>query len=141
MTVAFHIKGSNDKQIEAHVTDRGQLVTAPLSYSTMYSVTAAVNCTAVNIVPPITGKQFVITDIVLYANKGVGACDATVTLYEASSATSTVVAKSIITQEMVKKTNLPLIGLNIITTEGVWLNLKTDDNTVFGNIAGYYVKV
>lgn len=124
----------------ACVTPRGQLVTAPLEYSTFYNTTANVDDTAFNLVTPQSNKRFVITTITLYANKNVGILDAVVDLYEASSPSSTTIDKQLLKQEMPQKTSLVLTGLNIIVTEGKWINVKTDDNDVFVNIAGYYVE-
>ena len=107
------------KGVKACVSTRGQLVTAPLEFSTFYNVKAEAAATGYNLVPPKTGKRFVITDIMLYANKNVGAADATVDLYEASSTTSTTVDTSILNTEMLKQTTLALTGLNIN-----WLGYK-----------------
>ena len=41
--------------------------------------------------------------------------------------------------EIPKKTSLTLTGLNIIVTEGRWVNVKTDDDDVFATVAGYFV--
>lgn len=123
------------------ITSRGQLVTGALDYSTAYTVEANVINTAFNFVGPIIGKRFVLTDVLLYANKGVGAADATVELYETTSATSTTVERAILTMEMLKQTSRDMTGLNLICTAGRWINIKTDDNTVFATIMGYYVNV
>ena len=123
----------------AAVTDRGQLVIGPLNFSTAYSIAAALDDTAYNFVPPEQRKRFVITDILLYANKGVGAGDATVILYEALSATTATVTKEILNIEMVKQTSRDITGLNLICSEGRWINIKTNDNTVFSTVMGYYV--
>ena len=60
---------SGSHNIGASVTRRGQLVTAPLSYSEFYTNTAIATATAYNLVPPKTGKKFVITDIILAADR------------------------------------------------------------------------
>ena len=49
--------------------------------------------------------------------------------------------ETIFNQEIKKNDTIIMNGLNIITGEGVWINIKTDDNTVFANMAGYYVNV
>jgi hypothetical protein len=133
------IVDGNGTNVEAKVTARGQLVTSPLEYSTAYNVTADAINTGYNLATPINDKQFVITDILLYANKNVGVNDATVVLYEASSLTSTTVDKTIINVEMVKQTRLDLTGLNLIVTAGKWVNIKTDDDDIFATIMGYYI--
>ena len=76
MTIKTTIKDGKGRGGEVCVTSRNQLVVAPLDFSTAYNVEADVINTAFNFVPPIAGKRFVITDILLYANKSVGASDA-----------------------------------------------------------------
>jgi hypothetical protein len=71
--------------------------------------------------------------------QGVGASDATVDVYEADSATETTVTKSILAIEMLKNTARDITGLNLIVTEGKWVNIKTNDNTIFATLMGYYV--
>ena len=123
----------------ACVTPRGQLITAPLDFSKVYNAEANVVNTAFNLVTPKRGKQFVMTGLIVYANKGVGANDATVVIYEADSENSLISTEVIFTQEMLKQTTIVMTGLNIISKEGVWINVKTDDDTIFVNLSGYYV--
>ena len=125
----------------ARVTERGQLVTASLSYSDTYNVQVTLTNTAYNFIAPKQKKRFVITDILLYANRDVAVTDATVVIYEATSPSTTTVSKTILSIEMPKNTSRDIIGLNLITNEGVWLNIKTDDNTIFANMMGYYVDI
>lgn len=139
MAIDIHIAAGNGKQNLAGVSPRGQLYTAPLDYSTAYNATADVANTAANLLVPKTGKQFVITSIHLYANKNVGAGDATVVLYEATSSSTATVTKTIFTVEMPKYSYRDLTGLNLIVTEGVWVNIKTDDDDVFATVLGYYI--
>jgi hypothetical protein len=121
------------------VSSRGQLITAPLDFSDTYTQEVNATATAFNFIGPVTGKQFVITDILLYANKDVGVNDASVQIYEATSASSTTESKTILDIEMVKQTSRDITGLNLLTSEGVWLNIKTDDATIFATLMGYYV--
>ena len=133
------IKSTGDGN-EAIVTHRGQLVTAPLSFSEAYTATANATATAFVLAPAKVGKRFVITDILLDADKNVSANTAgTVELYEATDSTNTTVAKSILSIEMLKNTNRSITGLNLIVTENVWLNIKTSDATIYATILGYYV--
>ena len=128
--------GSDNKVL---VTQFGQLVTSPIDYSTPVAHALVLTGTAYNFVTPISGKRIVITDILIYANKGVGAGDATVDIYEADSITETAISKSIISTEMLKQTSRDLTGLNLILSEGKWINAKTDDNTIFMTIMYYYI--
>ena len=139
MGIKTTIKDGKGNNHEVKVTERNQLVIAPLDFSVLYHVKAEVVNTAYNLIPPLTGKRFVITELVLYANKSVGVSDATVIIYEALSPTTITEHLVIFTQEMVKQTTLVMTGLNIIIEEGIWLNVKTDDDDIFVNMAGYYV--
>jgi len=125
----------------AKVSPYGQLVVAPLDFSTAHAVVVDTINTAFNFVGPVMGKQFVVTDILIYADKGVGVNDASVDLYEATGSDVTTVSKAILCTEMVKQTTLSMTGLNLIVTEGRWLNIKTNDNTIFATVMGYYVSV
>jgi hypothetical protein len=124
---------------KASTTSRGELVVNKFDYSQAYTVEASVINTAYNFIGPVAGQRFVVTDFFVYANKAVGAADATVELYEASSDDTVTVDKSIFKTEMLKQTRADLTGLNLIISEGKWLNIKTDDNTIFATVMGYYV--
>lgn len=139
MSIITKIGDGAGKSTEAIVTSRGQLVTSPLEYSTAYTKEVNATATAFNFIGPVTGKRFVITDILLYADKNVGVNDASVQLYEATSSASTTISKTILDIEMVKQTNRDITGLNLILTEGRYLNIKTDDATIFATVMGYYV--
>jgi hypothetical protein len=125
----------------ATVTRFGQLVVAPVDYSTPVAKTLDVINTAYNFVGPVMGKNIVITDIILTANKNVGAGDATVVVYEADAPDTTTSDKDIINLEMIKQSNLVLTGLNMIVSEGKFVNAKTDDDDVFVTIMYYRVPV
>jgi hypothetical protein len=124
----------------ARVTQRGQLVVAPLEYSRFYTGTATLVNTAVNLVKPQTHKKFVITDIIISSNRDVGVNGAIVDIYEALSPSTTTVTREIYQDEVAKQTRASLIGLNVlIVDEGRWINFKTDDASVRCNLAGYYI--
>lgn len=121
------------------VTKSGQLVTGEIDFSTFYTATAGTDNVAVNLVPPKAGMNFIITAIVLSANRNVGANGAVVDLFENSvGPTDGTVAKQIFQDEIAKQTRATLTGLNIKVTAAHWVNIKTDDDDVRGNIAGYY---
>lgn len=125
----------------ATVTKFGQLVVSPVDYSVPVARTLDAINTAYNFVEPKDGKNIVITDIILTANKDVGAADALVTIYEAESDITTVSFKDIINLEMIKQTTLALNGLNMIVSAGKFVNAKTNDNDVFVTIMYYRVPV
>lgn len=130
-------KNSNSPQI----TDRGQLVTGALSFEQFYLGSTASNNVAVNVVPPKTGQRFVITSIILSADRSVGLNGAVTDIFENTTGpTNGTVDKQIIQEEIGKQTRMVAPALNIIVTEGRWVNVKSDDVIVRCNIAGYYVK-
>jgi len=125
---------------KAKITSRGQLVTAPLEFSIMHSIVLTSVDTPTLLVAPEIGKQFVVTDLILYADKSVGTNDASVVLYEADDPTDAIGAGDpSLSLEIVKKTTVPLTGLNFIINEGKWIVATTNDNNIYINIAGYYV--
>lgn len=129
-----------DSGKSAKVTSRGQLITAPIEYSSAYNATLDVAATAYNLVLPKAGKRFVITDLLMYANKNVdNVTEAAVVLYEASSEISTTVAAEIVSTEMLRSATRDFIGLNLITSESVHINAKTSDDDVFVTLMGYYI--
>jgi hypothetical protein len=139
MSAKVTIKDGKGNGGEACVTRRNQLIVAPLDFSLIYNVKAELVNTAYNIVPPETGKAFVVTDLIVYANKSVGAADATVVIYASDGPNSLTEVGVFFTQEMVKQTTLTMTGLNIFSPAGLWINVKTDDDDIFVNMAGYYV--
>jgi len=123
------------------VTEFGQLVVSSVDYSVPVNQKLDTINTAFNFVAPVAGQQIVVTDIILTANKNVGASDATVEIYTATAIDTTTVDASILQLEMKKNTSLSLTSLNMITDDGVWLNAKTDDNDVFATIMYYRVPI
>jgi hypothetical protein len=125
--------------LAARVTEFGQLVTSPIAYSTPVAQILTVVDTAYNFIEPEANHQIVITDIILTADKNVGASGASVQIYCADSIDSTTVLTDggVLDIEMLKNTSRDLIGLNFLVTEGFWINAKTDDNNVQLTI-GYY---
>lgn len=87
---------------------------------------------------PKPNNHIVITDLILYANKNVGAGDAVVEIYEATGTGVTAVSRIIYKMELPQKTVVPLVGLNWITNPGKFLNGKTDDDDVFITVGCYY---
>jgi hypothetical protein len=136
--IKSQIIGGNARQA-AQVTSRGQLVTSPLEFSTFYTASTATNNVAVNVITPLTGKQFVITAIILSADRSVGANGAVTDLFEASADDSETIDKAVITEELAKQTRMVATNLNILVTKGKWVNLKSDDVIVRANVSGYYV--
>jgi len=126
--------------VSAKITGRGELVVGKLAFSSAYSTTATVTNTAFNLLVPQDGNCFVITDILIYADKNVGVNDATISIYTANSPTSTTAISDILTTEIKASTARDITGLNLLVTHGVWVNAKTDDNNVYFTLFGYYIE-
>ena len=141
MSLKIELKDGHGDGYTQKVSKWGIAATGAIDFSVSYPVTASVINTAYNFVGPQAGKQFIVTDIMLYANKNVGANDATVEIYEADGVDSTTVYKSVLVTEMLKQTSRDFIGLNLLVTQGKWLNIKTDDATIYASVLGYYVPV
>jgi hypothetical protein len=122
----------------AKVTSTGQLVTAPYAYDEVVAKTSAVDNTAVNFYEPKAGEQFVITGILLTADSNVVGSAITY-VYEATAEDSTTVSKTILLIDLLKNKNRDVTGLNILVTEGRYINLKASDSDVSAVITGYYI--
>lgn len=124
----------------AKVTHRGQLITAPLDFSTITTVLLDTINTPFNLSSPQPDKQFVVTDIIIAGDRFIGVNDASISVYEANSFEAVLGAgESSISLDVVKQSVLPLTGLNLIVSEGKWLTAVTNDVNISINIAGYYV--
>jgi hypothetical protein len=121
------------------VRGNGQIVVGPFNSSTASTVTLDTAATSYNIWGPSTDENFIITDILIYANKNVGVNDATLVIYESTDGPATgTQSKILLNTEMVKQTTRDLVGLNLKVTEGSWVNAETDDDDVFLTVMGYY---
>jgi len=138
VTISAQIVDGTGTTVKTKVTSIGQVVTAPYSYDEVSAGTLDVDNTAVNFFGPKTGQQFVLTVILLTANKNV-TTDCTVDIYAAATATATAITKSILNVEMLKNTSRDITGLNLVVAEGLYINGKTDDDDVFVTIMGYYI--
>jgi hypothetical protein len=141
MTIKGSIEGQGKKYC-ADVTKWGQLVVAPLDFSKFYDATAGVDDVPVEIVPAESGKQFIITGLLIYGNRLIGVNDATVRIYEADGPAevfNSSTDQTIFLQEVAKNQTISLFPLNVVVNPGKWINGVTNDDDVFFNISGYYV--
>jgi len=129
----------NDSGIKARVTKFGQLVVAPLQYSTPLADEIDVANTAFNFIIPKQDQSIVITDIILSADRNVGVNGADVVVYEADSTTTLTEDQIILDVDMVKQTQLTVNGLNLIVPEGKFVNVKSDDTNIKITIMFYRV--
>jgi hypothetical protein len=134
------IKDGTGTKRKAKVTEFGQLVVAPVSYDESKFNTLDAVDTAYNFFIPKNGSNFIITGLMVYADKDVNdATDTIVTVYEASAADSATVDKTLMQFGMGKLTTLSVTPLNLKVTSGKWVNAKTGDDDIHMTIFGYYV--
>lgn len=141
MPVDVRIRGGDCFSF-ANVSDQGALIVAPISFdSTKFNELAEPNV-AYNFYAPTVHKQFVLTGIVAQGDQQVGqSTNATVIIYEATSASTTVVDKVLFQIEIARNQLVPLVPLNILVSEGKFVNAKTDDDDIHMTLMGYFVSV
>ncbi len=136
------IDGRRGTKAKAGVSNIGQLITGAFAYDDTQFVELAVINTAYNFFTPRAGQQFVITGIRAKADRQVSNTDdADVVVYEASSATSTTVDKVLHQEAMIRGESITLIPINVLVTEGKFVNAKTTDDDIHMTIMGYYIPV
>ena len=140
MSINVEIQGTdvNGHLARANVTPLGQLVTAPFSYDEVMADTLDSNGVAFNFFKPKTRKRFVVTVILLTADSNVTG-SSIIDVYESSAIDDTTIDKSILHIDLLKNDYRDMIGLNLLISEGKFLNAKCDDNDVSITIMGYYV--
>lgn len=127
------------RENEASISGNGELITRAFDYSDSSFQTIDAANTAFNFFKPKDGFQFVITGVVISGNKDIGVNGAVLTLYTATTATSTTAVKTPFEVEVPKSTVLPFIIPNVIAGEEIFLNGKADDTTVRVGLFGYFV--
>lgn len=122
------------------ITKAGQLTVAPFSYDDTMHVELGEPDTGYTFYNPIDNQRFVITGIVAKADKQVSSIvDAQVVIYESEDSDTTTVSRVLFETAMVEGDSLTVMPLNIITTEGIWVNAKTTDDDIHMTIMGYYI--
>ena len=138
MSGPVHLLDGTGTKSRACVTSIGQLVVAPFAYDDVVAKTTAVDNVPINFYPPRAGYQFVITSILLTADSNVTG-SSVIDVYEANDVADTVISKAILHIDLLKNNYRDITGMNIIVTEGKFVNLKADDTDVSAVITGYYV--
>lgn len=140
MSIIAHIEDKRSKKA-ATVTDQGQLIVAPVSYSEPVSLTITASAAYYEFFGPLPKKKVVITDIVLYSDRNVGVEDANVIIYQATASGSILVTATdtFLSVDVPKNGSLALTGLNWISDGGVWIAGQASDTNVQATIAGYYL--
>ena len=136
MALPVHIRDAYSDS-STIVTSRGQLVTAPLEFSTSYQ--ASTDTTDItNVVKGKAAKIFIVTDIVIAQDKT--NTDVDVTLFEADDS-SGAATKIFFELGTTRSDRMVATGLNLATSETKWINFQHDSTTanISVTIAGYYI--
>ena len=141
MTIEIVIKDSDTGQT-ARVTPFGQLVTAPIEYDDTVSVLLNADNIVFNLLTPTTGERIVITGFVISATKDISPSDpADILIYESDAIDSAVSSRSLIEPQLLRATNLPITGINMIVSQGTWVNATTTDSGIVLTVLFYRVPV
>jgi hypothetical protein len=133
---------SEENGRSAKITDLGGVGSADLKPSKFRLGSTASNNVAVNIIPPLAFRMFVITAIILSGDRSIGNDGAVTDIFETSiGPTDGTIETRILQEEIAKQTRMVISGLEIHVTPGVWVNVKSDDVIVRANIAGYYLDI
>ena len=128
--------------IAAKVTASGQLVTAPLSFDETKFIELAEPNTAYSFYPPKPNCAFIITGFIAKADKQVSSTvDADVVIYEAATEGTTTASKVLFQVAMVEGDLIIPTPINILVSEGVYVNAKTTDDDIHMTVIGYYTPI
>jgi hypothetical protein len=142
MTIPVRIEdGTGGTSRQVKLTELGELLTRAFDYSSSGFQKLDVINTAFNFVEARGREMFLLTDVILNGDQFVSVNGANVTIYEAASATTTSILKTIITVNVGRNQTVQLTGLQLDGTAGVFINAQTSSVNVNLTIAGYFVPV
>ena len=134
MTIKTQIQGRKGKTAE--VTDTGALCVQTQQFNEVKK--QVMDGTGVfSFFGPRSGQQFIISGIIMNAARTV-TNECLITIFEANSATASS-TKDIVAIDIAKSVTTPLLDINVLVTEGKWVNGTTDDPTCNVTVLGYYV--
>lgn len=124
---------------QAKVTSRGALVVAAQTFDESVFKELAAADTAYNFFVSQADAQFLITGIILKADRQVSAnTDAEVVIYEADAPTTTTADKVIFQTALVSGEQVVATGLNLLVSRGKFVNAKTSDDDIHMTLIGHF---
>ncbi len=128
---------------EVAIVDKsGHLAIGPAQFDEAVFQTLDSLSTSYNFFPPLPHSRFVMTSLIVFADKDVlDSSDTTVTIYEGTTADTTTVSKTLLQFGMGRLTSLPIVPLRLAVTEGFYVNAKTTDDDIHITMMGHYVKI
>jgi len=138
MTIPTLLEGSKGNLVQ--ITQAGSLHVVNPNFDMGIRKVLDSTGVAFNHVEPKSGKKFIITGLVINADKSVTS-SAVTNLIEADSTTDATGTKSLLTIDVPKNETIVITGIQMETNTGVYLNSKTDDATVNYMILGFFIGV
>lgn len=130
-------KGSNST---AKVDPNGVVAVGPLKSSIPVFKQINIVDTAFNFFEAVGGMRFLITSVVINATRSTSVNGSLVEIYEANSATSTVVVKDLLTIDIARSATVPILPLQLDVAPGAFINGKAGSVDVNVTIAGYFLE-
>lgn len=141
MPIDSFIKDGSGHAHKVRVTHSGELVTVRGEYDAATAAVMSATATAYNLAVPKNEFSFIITGIIINADKNVSATNGSnIRIYEATTDTSISDTKLLFTLNLLKNDSEVITSILIKTTEGRYINADTDDATVNITLLGYYLK-
>ena len=143
MAISSYIEDKSNKNT-VRITDDGQLVVAPISYSFPYYISVATPATAFEVVGGKTGKRFVITGLLIASDKTFASSTTseTVTIYEATPNDLDTLLETIFKVDLLRNDRLVATGLNLVTNKAKSLVASTPTSAAVDiTLAGYYIPI
>jgi len=138
----IEVKILGDDGQEVRVSRVGQLVVGNFDFNISSHAELAEDDQAETFILPLAGKQFVITTISVYGDKQVlGNSNSLFQVYEATAAQSETITKELWGDEIGQNERSIIPGINLLVSEGAFVNAKCDDDDLHVNILGYFIPV
>lgn len=137
MTIKVNIQG--DKGNFAGVSTGGELIVRPFfEYSKAFRKVLNAVDTAFNLVVPQPFKSFIVTGLIINADKNVTG-SAVVQIYPADSPTSRTALADGVVIDLPKNETVTIVPLPLKIDQGQWINAETDDATINISLLGYFL--
>lgn len=121
------------------VSKNGEAVIGGLDYSEPYYMQLAIDDQVYNVVPGKPGKRFEMTGILIATTRNI-VSEKLVEIYEATTPSSGVKAKDILSMDMIKSEKIYVPLINVASENGRSINANAEDSEVNITIFGYYIK-
>jgi hypothetical protein len=145
---SFGVVGiSNNDAVErsAHISENHEVIVRQFDYSEPYPLVlaGASSTLANNLVEARASEQFIVTGVIIEADRNIGNTGADTVIYEATASDSTVQSKILFSADILKQTNFapPIPDAGIKVAQGSYVNVNRDATagTVRAFLYGYFI--